>query len=108
MLTELTQEQILNVKGRGFLRNRVTQLFWGRIVALGTVFTAKNFALAVMHDLALALASFERILVLSGGRLISDGTPEEAIGSRAIERAFGVICEKTEKGYVIKNSEGKC
>ncbi len=39
----LTQEQINSVKGRGFLRNRGTELFSGRIVAPGTVFTAENF-----------------------------------------------------------------
>ena len=40
----LTQEQILKVKGQGFLRNRGTELFSGRIAAPGTVFTAENFA----------------------------------------------------------------
>ena len=39
----LTQEQINSVKGRGFLRNRGTDLFSGRIVPTGTVFTAENF-----------------------------------------------------------------
>ena len=40
---KLTQEQINAVKARGFLRNRGTELFSGRIVAPGTVFTAENF-----------------------------------------------------------------
>ena len=39
----LTQEQINSVKGRGFLRNRGTELFSGRIVPAGTVFTSENF-----------------------------------------------------------------
>ena len=39
----LTQEQINSVKGRGFLRNRGTDLFSGRIVPAGTVFTSENF-----------------------------------------------------------------
>ena len=39
----LTTEQINSVKGRGFLRNRGTDNFSGRIVGYGTVFTAKNF-----------------------------------------------------------------
>ena len=39
----LTQEQINSVKGRGFLQNRGTELFSGRIVPTGTVFTAENF-----------------------------------------------------------------
>ena len=40
----LTQEEIMSVKGRGFLRNRGTECFSGRVVAPGTVFTAENFA----------------------------------------------------------------
>ena len=40
----LTQEQIMKVKGQGFLRNRGTELFSGRLAAPGTVFTAQNFA----------------------------------------------------------------
>ncbi len=39
----LTNEQIMKVKGQGFLRNRGTDLFSGRIVAPGTVFTAEDF-----------------------------------------------------------------
>ena len=40
---KLTKEQITSVKARGFLRNRGTELFSGRIVAPGTVFTSENF-----------------------------------------------------------------
>ena len=40
----LTQEQIMKVKGQGFLINRGTELFSGRIAAPGTVFTAENFS----------------------------------------------------------------
>ncbi|MDO4740320.1 MAG: (4Fe-4S)-binding protein [Eubacteriales bacterium] len=40
----LTQAQIMAVKGQGFLQNRGTELFSGRVVAPGTVFTAQNFA----------------------------------------------------------------
>ncbi|MBP3375486.1 MAG: 4Fe-4S binding protein [Clostridia bacterium] len=39
----LTQEQINLVKGRGFLQNRGTELFSGRVVPSGTVFTAEDF-----------------------------------------------------------------
>ena len=41
---KLTNDQINAVKARGFLRNRGTDLFSGRIVARGTVFTSENFA----------------------------------------------------------------
>lgn len=43
----LTTEQINSVKGRGFLRNRGTDCFSGRMLAPGTVFTAEN-----MRDIA--------------------------------------------------------
>ena len=43
LLMNLTPDQINAVKARGFLRNRGTELFSGRIVAPGTVFTAENF-----------------------------------------------------------------
>ena len=39
----LTSEQINSVKARGFLRNRGTDNFSGRIATAGTVFTAENF-----------------------------------------------------------------
>lgn len=39
----LTKEQITSVKGLGFLQNRGTDMFSGRIVAPGTVFTSQNF-----------------------------------------------------------------
>lgn len=50
---KLTMDQITAVKARGFLRNRGTDLFSGRIVARGTVFTAENFA-----DMAILAKTF--------------------------------------------------
>ena len=42
-MTKLTASQITEVKGKGFLRNKGTDCFSGRIVPCGTVFTAENF-----------------------------------------------------------------
>lgn len=42
-MKKLTLDEIMAVKGRGFLRNRGTDNFSGRIVACGTVFSAENF-----------------------------------------------------------------
>lgn len=42
-MAKLSQSDIMSVKGKGFLRNRGTDLFSGRAVAPGTVFTAENF-----------------------------------------------------------------
>ena len=38
----LTKEQIVNVKGRGFLQNRGTECFSGRIVSVGGMFTQEE------------------------------------------------------------------
>ncbi len=43
-MAKLKTEEVTRVKGLGFLRNRGTELFSGRIVAPGAVFTAENFA----------------------------------------------------------------
>ena len=42
-MEKLTNADIMSVKGRGFLRNRGTDCFSGRVPAAGTVFTAQNF-----------------------------------------------------------------
>ncbi len=42
-MANLTQQQITEVKGRGFLRNKGTNNFSVRIVAYGSVFTSKDF-----------------------------------------------------------------
>lgn len=55
----LTTEQINSVKGRGFLRNRGTDCFSGRILAPGTVFTAEN-----MRDIATLAEAY------GGGKMI--------------------------------------
>lgn len=49
-MPKLTTEQINVVKGQGFLLNRGTQQFSGRVVAAGTVFSAKDFS--AMAELA--------------------------------------------------------
>ena len=42
-MAKLKAADITAVKAQGFLLNRGTELFSGRIVAPGTVFTAENF-----------------------------------------------------------------
>jgi iron complex transport system ATP-binding protein len=44
----------------------------------------------VMHDLALAMNHADRVLVLDGGRLVSDGKPEVALSEQAILRTWGI------------------
>ncbi|QGY01869.1 ABC transporter ATP-binding protein [Methylobacterium mesophilicum SR1.6/6] len=49
---------------------------------------------AVLHDLTLAARFCDRIVVLAGGRLVADGTPEEAPTDVLLARAFGVTAER--------------
>lgn len=44
----------------------------------------------VMHDLALAMNHADRVLVLDGGRLVSDGKPELALSEQAIAQTWGI------------------
>jgi len=45
--------------------------------------------LAAMHDINLTALFFDRLLVLAGGAVVSQGTPQETITAPLIERAFG-------------------
>ncbi|WP_088309848.1 ABC transporter ATP-binding protein [Novosphingobium sp. B 225] len=44
----------------------------------------------VLHDLAQAMNHADRVLVLSGGALVEDGPPQQALRSEAIARHWGV------------------
>lgn len=52
--------------------------------------TQGALVVAVLHDLNLAALFAERIIVMSGGRIDSQGPPKEAITERMIERVFNV------------------
>lgn len=49
---------------------------------------------AVLHDLALAARFCDRILVLSGGRIVADGRPEDAFTDALLAHVFGVSVER--------------
>jgi iron complex transport system ATP-binding protein len=49
---------------------------------------------AVMHDLTLAARFCDRIVVLSCGCLVADGTPEEALTDALLAKAFGITAER--------------
>lgn len=44
----------------------------------------------VLHDLALAMNHADRVLVLDQGRLVVEGTPEEALSEETIRTVWGV------------------
>lgn len=47
----------------------------------------------VLHDLVLASAWAPRVVVLSGGRILADGPPEEALRPDIVRDAYGVAVE---------------
>ena len=44
----------------------------------------------VLHDLALAMNHADRVVVLSGGALVAEGVPDEALSEAIIARVWGV------------------
>lgn len=51
---------------------------------------AGTLVIAILHDLNLAALLAERIVVLDGGRIDCDGTPEQAITSEMLRRVFAI------------------
>lgn len=49
--------------------------------------------IAVLHDLNLASRYADRVLMMHGGRLAFDGTPEQVLDARRIETVFGVAVD---------------
>lgn len=52
----------------------------------------------VLHDLCLALRCADRVALMSQGRLLACGTPEEVYGSPVLEELFGVKLRRTQSG----------
>lgn len=50
-----------------------------------------------MHDLSLAARAADRIVILSGGKILADGPPEEALSEAAILQAYGVRARVVER-----------
>jgi iron complex transport system ATP-binding protein len=64
------------------------------MVLLRTIAQEGTGVVAVLHDLTLAARFCDRIVVLAGGRLVADGTPEEALSDVLLAKAFGVTAER--------------
>ena len=46
--------------------------------------------LASLHDLNLASAVCDRLLVLDNGKLVADGTPEQVLNKALLAQVFGI------------------
>lgn len=58
--------------------------------------------IASMHDLNLASLYFDRLVLLSSGRIVADGPPEHVIRSEMIREVFGVsVLVRRHPGYGI-------
>ncbi len=62
----------------------------------------------VLHDLALAMNHADRVLVLREGRLVADGTPDEALSPESIANGWGIatewLGEKGSRALVMRDS----
>ena len=59
-------------------------------------------AIAVLHDLGLACRWCDRLVLLSGGRVVSDGVPERALTPDVLSQVYGVTgrIERCSRGYI--------
>jgi len=58
-------------------------------------------AVAVLHDLSLALEYADRILLMQDGRLVAEGTPEEVFHTGKIQQVFNVDVNCPDTGKYI-------
>jgi iron complex transport system ATP-binding protein len=49
-----------------------------------------NAILAIMHDLTLAARFADRVLVMDKGRIVAEGTPDEALSAERLASVFGI------------------
>jgi iron complex transport system ATP-binding protein len=65
-----------------------------------------RLSVVVMHDLDLAFRFFERVIVLTGGRIVADGPAGELVYDPRLDAAFGVRFErfKTPDGVLLHAS----
>jgi iron complex transport system ATP-binding protein len=57
---------------------------------LRTAARGGNAILAILHDLTLAARFADRVLVMDKGRIVADGTPNEALSAERLATVFGI------------------
>jgi iron complex transport system ATP-binding protein len=65
---------------------------------------AKDQSIGVLmasHDLNLAGAFADRLIVLSEGKVVADGEPSTVLDPALLERVYGVPMRKVEEGVVV-------
>jgi iron complex transport system ATP-binding protein len=50
-------------------------------------------ALLVLHDLSLAAAACDRIVLMAGGRIVAEGAPREVLIPRLLEQAYSTAVD---------------
>lgn len=60
---------------------------------LSTVKTSRLSALVTLHDLNLAAAYCDRLYMLSGGRVVASGSPDEVLLPEVIQAVYGVTVQ---------------
>jgi iron complex transport system ATP-binding protein len=67
----------------------------------GLLHTVKDLGvttIAALHDLNLAAACCDHLVVLSGGRIVASGAPREVVTSELVDRVWDVPCDVTMTG----------
>ncbi|WP_104128663.1 ABC transporter ATP-binding protein [Cryobacterium sp. Y57] len=71
-----------------------------QLALLGQVRELTVTAIMALHDLNLAAAYCDQLLLLDGGRLVASGTPEEVLTPEIIGEVYGVDC------FIVQHPRG--
>ncbi|WP_326635842.1 heme ABC transporter ATP-binding protein [Streptosporangium sp. NBC_01755] len=62
---------------------------------------AGDAVVVVLHDLNLAAAYAGRVLVMSGGRLVADGSPDRVLASETLSEVYGCAIDVHRNGSAL-------
>ena len=91
-----------------------TALVTGATAGIGQAFSRRlaaegRIVIAVLHDLSLAAQWADRIVVLHGGRIHGDGTPEQVLTPQMLADVYGVDArvERCSRGRLVVLVDGE-